>query len=105
MFKMDNERLYYNGNLCAPRKSLSDVLQLADDSKISGHFKFAKTLSKLSDFHWRHKSRDVRTYVEGCMKCQQSKDSNQKKLTDLESLELHERRWSSNMNRLYRNLT
>ena len=95
MLKNDGERLYYNVKLCIPCKSVSDVLQLAHDSKISGHFKFAETLSRLSKFHWRHKSRDVRKYVEGCMKCQQFNESNQKKLTDPESLELPERRWGS----------
>ena len=95
MFTKNGGRLYYNGKLCIPRKSVSDVLQLEHDSKISGNFKFAKTLSRLSNFHWRHKSRDVRKYVEGCMKCQQFKDSNQKKLIDPESLELPERRWGS----------
>ena len=71
MFRKDGERLYYSGKLCRPRKSVSDVLQLAHDSKISGRFKFAKTLSRLNNFHWRHKSRDVRKYVEGIMKYQQ----------------------------------
>ena len=80
---------------CIPRKPVSDVLHLAHDSKISGHFKFAKTRSRLSNFLWRHKSRDVRKYVEGCMKCQQFKDSNQKNLTHPESLERPERRWGS----------
>ena len=95
MFRKDGERLYYHGKLCIPRKSVPDVLQLAHDSEISGHFKFAKTLPKLSNFHWRHNSRDFRKYVEGCMKCHQFKDSDQKKLTDPESLELPERRWGS----------
>ena len=101
MFRKDGERLleytklsivvdYYNVELCIARKSVSDVLQLVHDSKISGHFKFAKTLSRLSNFHWRHKSQDVRKYVEGCMKCQQFKDSNQKKLAHTESLEIPE---------------
>ena len=95
MFTKNGERLYYNGNLCIPRQSVSDVLQLAHDSKISGHFKFAKTMSRLNNFHWRHNSRDVRKYVEGCMKCQHFKDFNQEKLTDPESLELPKRRWGS----------
>ena len=48
MFKKDGERLYYNGKNFISRKSVSDVLQLAHDSKISGHFKIAKTLWRLS---------------------------------------------------------
>ena len=95
MFKKDCGRIYCNGNLCILRKSMSEVLQLAHDFNISGHFKFAKTLSRLSNFRWRHKSRDVRKYVQGCMKFQQFKDSNQKKSTDPESLELPKRIWGS----------
>ena len=41
-FKKDGERLVFNGKLCISRKSVSDVLQLAHDSNISGHFKFAR---------------------------------------------------------------
>ena len=29
MFRKDGERLYYNGKLCIPRKSVSDVVQLS----------------------------------------------------------------------------
>ena len=103
IFNNDGERLLYNGKLCIPRKSVSDVLPLAHDSEISSHFKFAKKLSRLSNFHWRHKSRDVRKYVEGCMRCQQFKDSNQRKLTDSESLD--ERRWGSIATDFYRTFT
>ena len=74
---------------------MSEVLQLAHESKIGGHFKFAKMMSRLTNFHWRHKSRDVRKYVDGCIVCQQYRDSNQKKLTEPTSLEIPERRWGS----------
>ena len=65
MFRKEGSRLFYNGKLCVPRRSVSTILQLAHDSKIGGHFKFLKTLSRLTKFHWRHKSRDVRKYVDG----------------------------------------
>ena len=35
MFKKDGERLSYNGKLCIPRKSVSDVLQSAHDCNTS----------------------------------------------------------------------
>ena len=94
MFKNDGERLFYNGNPCVTIKHMSDVLKLAHDSKIRGHLVFGSKLSKLSNFHWRHKSRDVLKHVEGCMRFQQLKDSNQEKLTDSVSLELPGRRWA-----------
>ena len=95
MFTYDGKRLKYQGKICVPRKNVSGILDIAHDSKLGGHFKFAKTMSRLSNFHWRHKARDIKKYVDGCMKCQQYKDSNQKKLTDPMSLELPDRRWGS----------
>ena len=87
-FKLDGKRLFYNGKFCVPRKSVSTIMQIAHDSKVGGHFKFAKTMSRLSNFHWKNKSRDVKKYVAGCITCQQYKDSNQKKLTSPTSLEM-----------------
>jgi len=95
MFKMKDGKLLYNGKLCVPRKSVSTILQIAHDSRVGGHFKFAKTMSRLTNFHWRHKSRDVKKYVAGCFTCQQYKDTNQRKLNDPVSLEMPERRWGS----------
>ena len=60
MFRKDGKKLLYNGKLCVPRKLIPAILELAHDSKSSGHFKFAKTMSGLENFHWRHKSRYVK---------------------------------------------
>lgn len=95
MFRMEDGKLLYNGMLCVPRKSVSTILQIAHDARVGGHFKYAKTMSRLTNFHWRHKSRDVRKYVAGCFTCQQYKDTNQRKLNDPMSLEMPERRWGS----------
>ena len=51
MFKNNGKRLAYNGKLRITRKSVSDVLQLAHDCKISGQFNFAKTRSRLRNCH------------------------------------------------------
>ena len=95
MFTMEGVKLLYNGKVCVPRKSVSTILHIAHDSRVGGHFKFAKTMSRLSNFHWRHKTRDVKMYVAGCLTCQQYKDTNQQKLNDPMSLEMPERRWGS----------
>ena len=95
MFTMEGKKLLYRKKLCVPRKSISTVMHMAHDSKISGHFKFAKTMARLDNFHWRHKARDVKKYIDGCIVCQQYKDSNQKKLSEPVSLEMPERRWGS----------
>lgn len=95
-FTKDNDGcLLYQGKMCLPRRSIASILQVAHDSKIGGHFGLAKTMSRLSNFHWRHMLRDVRNYVKGCMRCQQFKDSRQKSLTDPNPLEMPSRRWGS----------
>jgi hypothetical protein len=93
MFIEDEGLLRYENKLCVPRRCVSRVLQMEHDSRIGGHFGHAKTMSRLANFYWRHKSRDVKLYVQGCLKCQQCKDSRQKPLTDPTPLELPERRW------------
>ncbi len=95
LFHKDGSKLLYEGKLCVPRKSISTIMQLARDARTLGHFGFLKTLSQLKNYHWKHKSRDVKQYVEGCMVCQQKKDYLGKKLSDPTSLEVPERRWGS----------
>ena len=67
LFERDNKKLNYHGLLCAPRKSLSILQQMAHDSKISGHFALGKTLSRLKRYHGRHKVRDIRNYICSCI--------------------------------------
>ena len=61
MFRKDGQRLLYNGKVCVPRRCVSTILGIAHNARVGGHFKFTKTLSRLSNFHWRHKARDVKT--------------------------------------------
>lgn len=79
-FKFADRELLNLNETRLPRKCVSTLLVIAHDSKLGGHFKTAKTLSRLSNFHWRHKARDVKNYGKGWMKCQQLKDSSQKKI-------------------------
>lgn len=73
MFKKDGSKLMYHGMLCVPRKYVSTILQIAHDSKVSGHFAFSKTSSRLGNYHLKQKSREFNNYVQGYMKCQQYK--------------------------------
>ena len=95
MFHRDGRKLLYQGKLCVPRKAVRDVLHLAHDAKVAGHFGYFKTLSRLGNFYWKHKSRDVKKYVQGCTICQQKKDHQGKKFGESTSLEVPERRWGS----------
>ena len=52
IFRNDCKRLLSNGKVCVSRRNVSTILVIAQDSKVGGHLKFAKTLSLLSNFHW-----------------------------------------------------
>lgn len=94
-FHEDGKRLIYEGKICVPRKSVKQILQMAHDCKVAGHFAVYKTLARLKNFYWRNKAKDVKSYVQGCLTCQQKKDSREKKLGDPNSLEIPDRRWGS----------
>lgn len=59
-----------------PFKSVSIVLDIAHDSRIGGHLKFAKSMSRLGNYRWRHKAHDKKRYVDAWRTCQQYKDCN-----------------------------
>lgn len=88
-------RLQYGEKTCVPRRQVKDVLHAAHDVSIAGHFGFAKTLGRLERYHWRHKARDVKLYVDGCQICQQKKDGRSKKLGIPTPLDVPTRRWGS----------
>lgn len=94
-FNLSNGLLYYEGLLCVPRKNIRDIMDLAHDNKTSGHFGYAKTLSRLFGYHWKNKSGDVHDYCRGCVVCQHNKDSRVKPFGIPQPLELPERRWGS----------
>lgn len=52
--------------------SAANTLHVAHGSKLSGHFKFAKTMVRFGNFYWRHIAHDEKDYVDGYMVCQQA---------------------------------
>lgn len=74
---------------------MRDLLHLLHDCKVAGHFSYAKTLGQLSSYHWKHKTRDVKSYCDGCVVFQQHKDGNQKRFGVPQLLEVPSRRWGS----------
>lgn len=92
-FELIDGKLYYEGRVCVPRKAVSEIIKLAHDSRLAGHFGFTKTLGRLSNYHWKHKTRDVRSFCDGCSTCQQQKDHGGLTLNDPTALELPTRRW------------
>ena len=87
--------LWYESQLCVPRKYVRKLLELAHDAKCGGHFGFAKTLGRLKPFCWKKKSKDVKLYVKGCDVCQRNKTSTQAPLSNPQILQTPSRRWGS----------
>ena len=82
--------------MCVPRRCVRDLLHLAHDCKIAGHFAFAKTLQRLEAYHWKNRTRDAKIYVCGCLICEQEKETVQKNtLTEPTPLDVPTRRWGS----------
>lgn len=94
-FNLNGDILLYEGMVCVPRANVRDILFMAHDNKTSGHFGYAKTMSRLRQFHWKNKSADVYDYCRGCKTCQLNKDGRQKPLGNPQQLELPDRRWGS----------
>lgn len=92
-FRIDDWRLLYDNKLCVPVKAKRAVLTLVHDNPAGGHFAFAKTLARLSNYHWKHKSRDVERYCSGCSTCQQQKDFHGQTSNDPQALPVPTRRW------------
>lgn len=86
MYHRDGKKLLYDGKLCITRKSVPEITHIAHDSDISRRFGYFKTLSRLKNVYWKHKSRDVKKCVQGCIICQQKKDHQGKKFSDPTSL-------------------
>ena len=59
-FHYEDGKLMYQEKLCVPRKAISTVMQLAHDARTAGHSGYFKTLSRLRNYHWKHKSKDFK---------------------------------------------
>ena len=95
LFRKEKGLLLYRNKVCVPRRSVRDILHFANDAKVSGHFAYAKTLSRLNGYHWKTRYRDVKSYCHGCLTCQQQKDATGKKFTLPTPLDVPLRRWGS----------
>lgn len=94
-FKVSEGRLLYKDKVRIPRRHVKEILFLVHDSKVSGHFAFQKTLHRVSHFHWKNKTNDVRDYCAGCTMCQQHKDNRSKLFGDTQPIPFPDRRWGS----------
>lgn len=92
-FPKDGWRLLYKGKLCIPAHCRREIMQMAHDLPVGGHFAFLKTLARLAELHWKHKEKQVKQYCDGCSTCQQQKDLRGQALNDPTPLPVPTRRW------------
>lgn len=64
-FSRDEWRLLHKEELCVPSHSCRQEFEMAHDSRVDVHFAFAKTLARLTEFLWKHKTKDVKQNCEG----------------------------------------
>lgn len=95
LFQKKDNKLMYEERVCVPRKAVRELIELAHEGQLAGHFGFTKTLGRLSNYHWKHKARDVRKFCEGCSVCQQQKDHAGEVLNDPTALEIPTRKGES----------
>lgn len=95
LFRLADGRLFHENKLCVPRQNVRDSLHLDHGSPTSGHFSSTKTISRLVNFHWRHKSHHVRSYYHGFLTSQQEKDRRSKQLGIPQPLQFPNRHWGS----------
>ena len=65
LFHYEDDKSMYQGKLFLPIKAICRAMQLATDAITAGHFGYIKTL-EITKIDCRHKSRDVKNYIQGC---------------------------------------
>lgn len=90
LFSLQDCVVVYRNWTLDPRKRVRDVLSMAHDSQISGHFGVTETLAWLQEYHWKSGMRDFKRYCGGSLVCQQQKNSREKRFSFLQPLEVFE---------------
>ena len=95
-YRFENDLIYYNNRLFVPNDDdiKEEILKRCHDFELSGHLGTAKTTELVKRyFYWNNIDAAVREYMLSCPYCQSDKDTNQRKLGLLQSIEIPTRRW------------
>lgn len=92
MFTIKDSGLLYTQTVFVLQKAGSAYLQIAHDSKIGGHFNFAKTLTELHNFHCGELAWVVDKNKDWYIKCRKYKHSNTESFTSPETVEMSEQK-------------
>lgn len=85
--------MLYQRNVLITRRSMANIIELGHKFQIAGHLVFSKTMSRLENFHSRHKGRHLKRYVDGIHIWQQKKDHSGKNVLEPSSLKVLSGRW------------
>ena len=94
-YKFDNNILYYDSRVCVPSKERFTLLQLYHDSFLQGgHFGETATINKLvPHYYWPSMSKEIKSFVQGCLQCQLMKRYRPKTNGQLRPLDVPSGRW------------
>jgi hypothetical protein len=95
-YRFEHDLIYVQNRLLVPNDDdiKEQIMQMCHDFKLSGHMGTAKTAELIKRyFYWKSIDTAVREYVLSCPHCQADKDTNQRKLGLLHSIEIPTRRW------------
>ena len=76
---IQNDILYNDLAVYAPKGLQMNLIRLAHDVPIAGHFSSEKTLARLKAWHWATKKEDVEVYCRSCPVCQETNKGPEKK--------------------------
>ena len=76
---INNGLLYMENAIFAPKGLQMNLIRLAHDVPIAGHFSTERTLARLKAWHWATKSQDVEVYCRSCPICLQTNKGPEKK--------------------------
>lgn len=77
-FSLNDGRMYYKERIGVPRKLVLELLHLAHDCGVTGHFWFSETLARLSECHLKQYRKNLKSYCDVFLAIQQNIEGNQK---------------------------
>jgi hypothetical protein len=95
-YRFEHDLIYVNNRLLIPNDDdiKESIMKQCHDFALAGHLGTAKTSELVKRyFYWNNIDAAVREYVLSCPYCQVDKDTNQRKLGLLQSIEIPTRRW------------
>lgn len=95
-FRIDGKLIMRGDQIYIPRNKqlITKILKEMHDTPLGGHVGISKTFELVSrKFYWPRQHRDIKRYINTCIKCQESKPMNSLPMGLLQPLPIPHRRW------------